>query len=207
MRNDLEARYRNNLVIILDSLRSYAFGNFKAQDAEDLVQNTLVYFLERFSKYKNHTFEHLEGTAILKIRGLNIDEIRRFYANADLVEILDPGDGNQYNIGQIIHIREIKIENKKLNESNQILIRYRPYVRLSHGNSNLKTKNISPERKIHYEQNEKLLNQIGSKCKNLIKSQIYRELSYKDICKEFNMKMGTVMSSLSRCWSKLRDLA
>ena len=48
--------------------------------------------------------------------------------------------------------------------------------------------------------------QCIKKCSELIRAQVTKELKYKQIAKEFNMKMGTVMTNLRRCWKKLEEL-
>ena len=50
------------------------------------------------------------------------------------------------------------------------------------------------------------LNKLDDKCQSLIKYQVINEKKYKEIAEHFNMKIGTVMSSLSRCWDKLKEL-
>ena len=66
--------------------------------------------------------------------------------------------------------------------------------------------NNDREKQIKLNQAYDLVNKLDDKCKNLIKYQVVNEKKYKEIAEHFNMKIGTVMSSLSRCWDKVKEL-
>jgi RNA polymerase sigma factor (sigma-70 family) len=206
MSNELEKKYRENVMLIYKTLTNYAYGKFDDPDIDDFIHNTVEYLLKKFNEYKNHTFEHLEATAILKIQGINIDAIRKFYAQADLVEIINPGDADHLHTGQTIHSKEVRIINKKLKNNDKILIRYKPYLRVQ--NLTTQTANTpSPLQIAQYKQAEEILHQLDPECQNLIRSQLFDRMTYKELADKFNKKIGTIMSGLSRCYDKLRTRA
>lgn len=199
-----EKDYRDMLTSIYEnSLKYYAYANFEDQNVQDLIHETYAYFLERFEHYKDYPVERLTANAILKIKGLNIDEIRKFHSKSDIVEIINTGDADYLEVGQQIHIRELKEINKELKNNNKVLIKYRSIVVATNNiDESIPSPNISTEQKILLKQALSYINQLEEKCRNLINSDILG-LKYKEIAEKYKMKIGTVMSSLSRCWDKL----
>jgi len=202
-----EEQYRMNLnTIYQSSLKYYAYANFDAGNVEDLIHETYIYFLERYEHYKDFSLERLTANHILKIKGLNIDEIRKSNSKASIVEIINPGDADYLESGSQLHIREVKEINKELNNKNKILIRYRTIAETAdYIDENTESDDLSPEQITLFKQAQSFINKLEEKCKNLINSDLLG-LKYKEMADKYNMKIGTIMSSLSRCWNKLDEI-
>jgi len=199
-----EVEYREMLTSIYEnSLKYYAYSHFEKQNVEDLIHETYAYFLERFEHYKEYNLDRLTANVILKIKGLNIDEIRKLNAKSDIVEVINPGDAEYLEKEQQIHIRELKEINKELKKQNKVLVRYRAVVETSNFiDETEQSHDLSPEQIALFKQAQSYINKLEEKCKNLINSDLLG-LKYKEIGEKYSMKIGTVMSSLSRCWDKL----
>ncbi len=204
--------------IYITNLKYYAFAHFQ-NDAEDLLGDTVEYFLSSYENFKNSSYKQLEANMIMKIKNLRIDKIRTENSNSLIAEILDPGDIEHIGInigkGDKISIKEIKKINEQLINKNLKKVIYRGISLTISGNDDLgqleldKSQKLSDEdilKNIKLKQAYDMLDKLGEKCRDLIRAQITRDLKYKQIAKEFNMKIGTVMTNLSRCWSQLKEL-
>ena len=118
-------------------------------------------------------------------------------------------------VGDKISIRELKKINTILENDNLTLVKYRSVSSNVSFNDEIDQGSIDTSVNLHNNDREKqiklnqaydLVNKLDDKCKNLIKYQVVNEKKYKEIAEHFNMKIGTVMSSLSRCWDKIKEL-
>ncbi|MCE1246014.1 MAG: sigma-70 family RNA polymerase sigma factor [Firmicutes bacterium] len=50
------------------------------------------------------------------------------------------------------------------------------------------------------------LQQLSAECRDIIKKRYYDDLSYKEICDELNLPLGTVCSRLKRCLLRLKEI-
>lgn len=215
MSNNTNQEYRDMLLSIYETnLKYFAHGRYKKIDADDLISATYEYFLKKFNTYKHNSLKQLTANMILKIQNLNIDNIRKETAGAEIVEIINPGDAEGLYKEQKIHITKIKRINKQLKKQEKTLVRYFNVIEVYRYSDEvkdedgglIKNREKSPEEKVLINQAYNFLNKLDDKCKNLIQSQILEDLKYKEIANKFNMKIGTVMSSLSRCWEKLEKI-
>ena len=115
----------------------------------------------------------------------------------------------------VLSIKEIKELNAQLEDKNLKKIIYRGVSQNISGSDDFGQSEIDksqqltdedPLKNIKLKQAYDMVDQLGKKCSELIRAQVTKELKYKQIAKEFNMKMGTVMTNLSRCWKKLEEL-
>ena len=201
--------------IYMTNLKYYAFGKFPADKAEDLIQKTIEYFLNKYETYKENNYKQLEGNLILKIQNLHKDNIRKDNASSLIGEVIFVGGANDLQVGDKISIRELKKINRILENDNLTLVKYRSVSSNVSFNDEIDQGSIDTsvnlnindrEKQIKLNQAYDLVNKLDDKCKNLIKYQVINEKKYKEIAEHFNMKIGTVMSSLSRCWDKIKEL-
>ena len=201
--------------IYTSNLKYYAFGKFSADIAEDLIQKTIEYFLEKYDTYKENNYKQLEGNLILKIQNLYKDKIRTDNARSLIGEVTFVGDAHDIQVGDKISIRELKKINTTLENDNLTLVKYRSVSsnvsfndEFDHSSieASIGLNNNDNEKQIKLSQAYDLVNKLDDKCKSLIKYQVVNEKKYKEIAEHFNMKIGTVMSSLSRCWDKVKEL-
>ena len=86
------------------------------------------------------------------------------------------------------------------------LIRYRTIAETAdYIDENTESDDLSPEQITLFKQAQSFINKLEEKCKNLINSDLLG-LKYKEMADKYNMKIGTIMSSLSRCWNKLDEI-
>ena len=206
------------LSIYNDNLKYFAWSKYGKEIGDNIAGDTVVYFLEKYEHYKNHAHKHLEANTVLKARSLYIDLVRKENSKSLLGEITDPGGAEEHlEEGWRLPIKEIKEINEELKKSNEQEIKYKSIV----VNVSLRDddrgvvdssykddveRNKDQEQQLMLKKAQDLINKLGDECKKLIKSQYYENLKYKEIANKYNMKIGTVMSRLSRCWDKLSEI-
>ena len=220
--NNNSTNYKNMISkIYKTNLKYYAFGRFPNDQAADLLGKTVEYFLRKHESFRNFNYQQLEANMILKIKNLYIDQIRSDNSKSLIGEIVDPGDLEKIDKnkafldkGDKLSINEIQQLNKLLKEQNLKTIIYRSSSSTissddKDGNSiidqSIKLNDVDNDKNLKLQYAYDLLNKLGDKCKNLITAQVTRGLKYKEIAIEFDMKIGTVMTNLSRCWAKLKE--
>ena len=213
------SNYKNMIAnIYKTNLKYYAFAHFP-REAEDLLGQTVEYFLDSYDVFQKSNYQQLEANMIMKIKNLRIDLIRTENSKSLIAEIIDPGDleeiGKNIEKGNKLSIKEIKELNAQLEDNNLKKIIYRGVSQNISGSDDFGQSEIDksqqltdedPLKNIKLKQAYDMVDQLGKKCSELIRAQVTKELKYKQIAKEFNMKMGTVMTNLSRCWKKLEEL-
>ena len=210
--DERENKYREMLTKIYDNdLKYFAWKHYGQQTGSELLSDTITYFLEKYNTYKNKNYNQLTANTIIKIKNLLIDKIRKENSSGIFGEIYDVGNYLSLDVGDIISIAEIKNINLQLKKDNLKQIKY--HVKTS--TVSISSTSIESEISTTNDQEKhqklilalKLLENLEGKCEELIKSQLLEELSYKEIQKKFNINsIGTVMSSISRCWDKLKKL-
>lgn len=134
-------------------------------DPEELVNGVVEYIITNKDKYMDHP--NLKAIAVLKMKGLFIDEIRK---NKKITSITD----NEGNDLQIIDEKQTEIS-EKINLSNEC------------------QKVLS------------IINDMGEKCREILMLAA-DDLSYKEIAKNIETPIGTVMSRLANCRKELKGL-
>jgi RNA polymerase sigma-70 factor (ECF subfamily) len=68
----------------------------------------------------------------------------------------------------------------------------------------------SPEDELIFDEESielmKSLKQLSAECRDIIKKRYYDDLSYKEICDELGLPLGTVCSRLKRCLLRLKEI-
>jgi RNA polymerase sigma-70 factor (ECF subfamily) len=68
----------------------------------------------------------------------------------------------------------------------------------------------SPEDELIFDEDSielmKSLKQLSAECRDIIKKRYYDDLSYKEICDELGLPLGTVCSRLKRCLLRLKEI-
>ena len=134
-------------------------------DPEELVNGAMEYIITNKEKYMYHP--NIKAIAVLKMKGLFIDEIRK---NKKLTSMTD----NEGNDLQIIDEKQTEIS-EKINLSNEC------------------QKVLS------------IINDMGEKCREILMLAA-DDLSYKEIAKNIETPIGTVMSRLANCRKELKGL-
>ena len=134
-------------------------------DPEELVNGAMEYIITNKEKYIDHP--NIKAIAVLKMKGLFIDEIRK---NKKITSMTD----NEGNDLQIIDEKQTEIS-EKINLSNEC------------------QKVLS------------IINDMGEKCREILMLAA-DDLSYKEIAKNIETPIGTVMSRLANCRKKLKGL-
>ena len=134
-------------------------------DPEELVNGAMEYIITNKEKYMDHP--NIKAIAVLKMKGLFIDEIRK---NKKITSMTD----NEGNDLQIIDEKQTEIS-EKINLSNEC------------------QKVLS------------IINDMGEKCREILMLAV-DDLSYKEIAKNIETPIGTVMSRLANCRKELKGL-
>ena len=134
-------------------------------DPEEIVNGAVEYIITNREKYMNHP--NIKAIAVLKMKGLFIDEIRK---NKKITSMTD----NEGNDLQIIDEKQTEIS-EKINLSNEC------------------QKVLS------------IINDMGGKCREILMLAA-DDLSYKEIAKNIETPIGTVMSRLANCRKELKGL-
>jgi len=134
-------------------------------DPEEIVNGAVEYIITNREKYMNHP--NIKAIAVLKMKGLFIDEIRK---NKKITSMTD----NEGNDLQIIDEKQTEIS-EKINLSNEC------------------QKVLS------------IINDMGEKCREILMLAA-DDLSYKEIAKNIETPIGTVMSRLANCRKELKGL-
>ena len=137
----------------------------KKMDPEELVNGAMEYIITNKEKYMDHP--NIKAIAVLKMKGLFIDEIRK---NKKITSMTD----NEGNDLQIIDEKQTEIS-EKINLSNEC------------------QKVLS------------IINDMGEKCREILMLAA-DDLSYKEIAKNIETPIGTVMSRLANCRKELKGL-
>ena len=134
-------------------------------DPEEIVNGAVEYIITNKEKYMDHP--NIKAIAVLKMKGLFIDEIRK---NKKITSMTD----NEGNDLQIIDEKQTEIS-EKINLSNEC------------------QKVLS------------IINDMGEKCREILMLAA-DDLSYKEIAKNIETPIGTVMSRLANCRKELKGL-
>jgi len=134
-------------------------------DPEEIVNGAVEYIITNREKYMNHP--NIKAIAVLKMKGLFIDEIRK---NKKITSMTD----NEGNDLQIIDEKQTEIS-EKINLSNEC------------------QKVLS------------IINVMSGKCREILMLAA-DDLSYKEIAKNIETPIGTVMSRLANCRKELKGL-
>ena len=137
----------------------------RKMDPEEIVNGAVEYIITNKEKYMDHP--NIKAVAVLKMKGLFIDEIRK---NKKITSMTD----NEGNDLQIIDKKQTEIS-EKINLSNEC------------------QKVLS------------IINDMGEKCREILMLAA-DDLSYKEISKNIETPIGTVMSRLANCRKELKGL-
>ena len=150
----------------IKSLRVIARGIVGTKmDPDELVNGAVEYIIINEQKYMDHP--NVKAIAVLKMKGLFIDEIRK---NKKMTSMTDD-QGNDLQIADEKQ-NEISDQINLTNECNKVL-------------STIKT--------------------MSEKCREILMLTA-DDLSYKDIAKNIEAPIGTVMSRLANCRKELKVL-
>ncbi len=159
MKEKLDENFVKSLVVI-------ALGIVKGKsDPYELVNGAMEYLISNKEKYMDHP--NIKAIAVLKMKGLFIDEIRK---NQKLSSMTD-NEGNDLQV----------IDEKQNDISERIGLK---------------------------DETKKVLSAIktmGEKCREILMLAA-DDLSYKDIAKNIETPIGTVMSRLAKCRKELKGL-
>ena len=155
----LDENFINSLVVIARGIVG------TKMDPEEIVNGAVEYIITNKEKYMDHP--NIKAIAVLKMKGLFIDEIRK---NKKITSMTD----NEGNDLQIIDEKQTEIS-EKINLSNEC------------------QKVLS------------IINVMGGKCREILMLAA-DDLSYKEIAKNIETPIGTVMSRLANCRKELKGL-
>ena len=159
MTEKLDENFVKSLVVI-------ALGIVKGKsDPYELVNGAMEYLISNKEKYMDHP--NIKAIAVLKMKGLFIDEIRK---NQKMTSMTDD-EGNDLQV----------VDDKQSDISERIGLK---------------------------DETKKVLSAIktmGEKCREILMLAA-DDLSYKEIAKNIETPIGTVMSRLAKCRKELKGL-